>query len=240
MRPHASSPNELGCGTSRPTAGVAAGFARSTRAQARRAVVAVEVAAEQRRQPGVAHDVAAGDRAVAVAAVRLLEHRRPRPGAARRVASGPRARPRARPAVVGGEPDVDLLVGVLADVADHELPGRAVEREAPRVAQPDARRSPAPARPGRAGSACRAARPGPARARTGCCPPPPSPVPSHSLPSGPNCSWPPLWFSRLVVRDRQQQPPVAGSATSGSAAERRYSRTWISPRAESRPPLAVR
>ena len=46
-------------------------------------------------------------------------------------------------------------------------------------------------------------------------PPPPSPVPSHSFPSGPNCSWPPLWLLASRVRDREQQPPGAGSPTSG-------------------------
>ena len=106
-----------------------------------RAVVAVQVGARELGQGGVAHDVAAGDRARG--AVRVLDDRQDgsRRGAGRSVARiGVQALVLV-PAVVGaravarGGGEVDLLVAVLADVADDEVAGVAVVGEAPRVAQ---------------------------------------------------------------------------------------------------------
>ena len=89
-------------------------------------------------EPRVAHDHAARDRAVAVA-VRADDHRRDVAGrrlagrVARAALERPPAEVRAAPAAARHE--VDLLVLVLADVADREVARAAVEREAPRVAQ---------------------------------------------------------------------------------------------------------
>ena len=71
-----------------------AGVREVDRAQLADAVVAVQVAAEQRRQAGVAHDVAAGDRAEAVAGCGSWSAPASRPGVARGVARPPRRRPR--------------------------------------------------------------------------------------------------------------------------------------------------
>ena len=107
-----------------------------------RAVVAVQVGAGELGQGDVAHHVAAGDRARR--AVRVLDDRQ---DGARRSAAPARRPGRCAapsyvvPAVVGagavarGGGEVDLLVAVLADVADDEVAGVAVEGEAPRVAQ---------------------------------------------------------------------------------------------------------
>src|SRR6202007_247030 len=85
----------------------------------------------------VAHDIAAGDRAPAVAVALgdngelragggLVEVAPPAlPGAPAEVRAARRALAR----------EVDLLDRVLPDVADDEVVGDAVEREAPRVAQ---------------------------------------------------------------------------------------------------------
>ena len=98
MRPQASSPNELRlCHVRGPTAASSPGCARSTERSVARAEVAVEVAAVQRRQPRVAHDVAAGDRAEAVAAVRLARAPGGAAPRAARVAPGRRACPRSTP-----------------------------------------------------------------------------------------------------------------------------------------------
>ncbi len=87
----------------------------------------------------IAHDVAAGDR-LAAGAVVLEDRRDVARGGARRVrAVVERAALEALPAEVGGAAlrrgVVDLLGVVLADVADEQVAGRAVEREAKRVAQ---------------------------------------------------------------------------------------------------------
>src|SRR3954468_23361505 len=102
------------------------------------AEVAVDVAAAQRRQLRVAHDVAARDRAVALR-MRVLDDRRARAGRALVGEVAPRALERApapvdaAPAAAAGE--VDLLHGVLPDVADDEVARATVERVAPRVAE---------------------------------------------------------------------------------------------------------
>ena len=57
----------------------------------------------------------------------------------------------------------------------------------------------------------------------------PSPVASHSLPSGPNWIWPPLWLLAMSWRIASRTRALAGSATSGSEVERRYSRICSSP-----------
>ena len=67
-RPHMSSPKELSRGTSRPSGRVRRRVREIHRAQRGRAEVAVHVAPEQGRQPRVADDVAARDRAEPVAA----------------------------------------------------------------------------------------------------------------------------------------------------------------------------
>ena len=167
-------------------------------------------------QRAVAHDVAADDRAVAVA-VAGDQHREDRvrgpPGLVAAI-SLPDA-----PAVVGARArargrEVDLLLQILSDVADDQRAGRAVEGEAPGVAQPvgpdlrlpaglpgervAARDRVAAARAtGRSAGSCRAAcrcsgrclpgRPRCRRRRRRC---------TGRLP-GPNASWPPLW---LVLR----------------------------------------
>ena len=111
-----------------------AGAGEVGRTQLGDAAVAVDVAAEQRRQAGIAYDVAARDRAEAFG-MELLQRGRRRAGGAGGVAHPRRIALEARPAVVGRQAEVDLLDGVLADVGDRDLPGRAIEREAPRVAQ---------------------------------------------------------------------------------------------------------
>ena len=95
--------------------------------------------------------------------------------------------------------------------------------------RPCASCSTAPASPGPAAAACRAATPGSARGRTGCCEPPPSPVASQSLPSGPTCTCPPLWLAAWVCGIASSSAAAAGSATFGFAPSARYSQTWISP-----------
>src|SRR5205823_4787216 len=107
------------------------------REQPPRAVVAVDIAAVERGDAAVAHDVAAGDRAVPVA-VEELEDRED--GARRglvRVAPAALPRPPAvvAPARAPAAREVDLLDLVPADVGDRQVAGPAVEREAPRVAQ---------------------------------------------------------------------------------------------------------
>ena len=128
------------------------------RAQLAEAEVPVDVAPGERREPGVAHDEAARDRAEAVAGVGEVDHRRR--GARRPLAGGAQRRPVLRgarvrvgrrqdlalvaapPEVQAAAPaggrgrEVDLLAVALADVRDREVAGRAIEREAPRVAQP--------------------------------------------------------------------------------------------------------
>ena len=59
--------------------------------------------------------------------------------------------------------------------------------------------------------------------------PPPSPVASHSLPSGPKRTCPPLWFAALECWIASSGRPLPASATFGFEAERRNSRIWISP-----------
>ena len=109
------------------------------------AEVAVDVAAVERGERAVADDVAADDRA-GPDGVRVVEHR-----ARRSRAAGARARRRlgqrvgdlalalvpaeVRAARAPVAPEVDLLAGALPDVADDEVAGLAVEREAERVAQ---------------------------------------------------------------------------------------------------------
>ena len=120
---------------------VARAGARNDRAQVADAEVGVEVATEQRRQPRVAHDVAAGDRLAAGLVV--LEDRghvdargrarRDRAVVWQRALEAPPAEVRPAPARRG---EVDLLGVVLADVAEQQVAGLAVEGEAKRVAQP--------------------------------------------------------------------------------------------------------
>src|SRR5262249_29179378 len=102
------------------------------------AVVAVQVGALQPRDGGAAVDVAAHQRAALVATVLPDGQGQPARAAA------PRAREAVPPlhavpavvlaAVAGGRLEVDLLVAVLADVADVQVAGAAVEAVAPRVA----------------------------------------------------------------------------------------------------------
>ena len=217
-----------GCRTDSPIAASLAGFARSTDRRARVAEVAVQVAPDERRQPGVAHDVAAGDRAVPIAC------------GSSSTGSGRRRRSR-----------IAVPAGVQALEARPAVVGRRARRRSPRT-RPGRRRRSRAARPrGRTRSATGCAGPAPsppARARPGSsrislpsseagsceCPnwlfdPPPSPVPSHSLPSGPNCSCPPLWFSASVCGMLSSSRPLRRIGDVGSPAERRYSQTWISP-----------
>ena len=60
-------------------------------------------------------------------------------------------------------------------------------------------------------------------------PPPPSPVVTHRQPSAPKCSWPPLWFDSDECSIVRTFLRVAGSATSGLAAERVTSSIRMSP-----------
>src|SRR5688500_13768125 len=91
----------------------------------------------------LAHYVAADDRALRGGPARaVLEHGRYVPGrlAACRCPLEGRAALEAVPAVIvagslSGGCEVDLLSRVLADVADRDVAGRPVEREAPRVPQ---------------------------------------------------------------------------------------------------------
>src|SRR5204862_8248043 len=113
-------------------------WAQPHRVEARVAVVAVYVTAIEAAQRLVAHHVAADDRAEA-GAVRANEHGRR--VARRRPALEATPRLEVAPAEVapGGRPtrlEVDLLEAILPHVADRERAPRAVEREAPRVAQP--------------------------------------------------------------------------------------------------------
>ena len=166
----------------------------------RPAVVAEDVHAVERGDRRAAVHVAADDRAVAVV-VRRLDDRVAR--AAGRCAPSNSCKPsRAVPAPVDAllrraRREVDLFVRVLADVADPHVAGRAVEREAPRVAQARTSRSRgrAPARPtnglsagivygapplrrrDRCAGSCRAACRGSGRCRAGRPPLPPSPRP---------------------------------------------------------------
>src|SRR5262249_32658389 len=103
------------------------------------AVVREEVHAEEAQVLRTAVDVAANDGAAEVVAV--FGHRQ---GQALTRALGPRrvAVPALHPVPAQVEPadagasDVDLLPRTLADVADPQVAGRAIEGVAPRVAQP--------------------------------------------------------------------------------------------------------
>ena len=106
-----------------------------------RAEVRVQVVAAE-GDDRAAVDVAAGDGAVAAGVVRVGAHREPQVAAVDRLAlvdgeslvvAPAEARPRRRAV----RDPVDLLVAALADVADVEVAVRPVEREAPRVAQPE-------------------------------------------------------------------------------------------------------
>ena len=55
---------------------------------------------------------------------------------------------------------------------------------------------------------------------------PPSPVLTYRNPSGPNWSWPPLWFEAVVCGIEWTSRAVVGSATLGSVADRWNSTTW--------------
>ena len=122
---------------------------------------------------------------------------------------------------------VDLFPGALADIADPQVAGRPIEREAPRVAEPDTPRS------GRApngrhtgwSTGCRTGSE-PVRRLTsirrslprsvprlcarlpGSPPLPPSPSPMYRYPSGPNAMCPPLWLSYGWLNP-QQGPATA-------------------------------
>src|SRR4029077_13736501 len=93
----------------------------------------------QAREARVADYVAAGDRAVA-AVVRVFEHRLHVAADAQARVLAPRPLPRAPaevdPACISPRAEVDLLDVVLTDVADRDVAGAPIEREAPRVAQP--------------------------------------------------------------------------------------------------------
>src|SRR5205814_1204826 len=104
----------------------------------RGAVVAVHVAAVEALKRAVAHHVAADDRAEA-GTVGADEHGRRVAG--RRPSLEAAASLEVAPAEVapGGRAarlEVDLLEAILPHVADGERAGGAVEREAPRIAQP--------------------------------------------------------------------------------------------------------
>ena len=92
---------------------------------------------------------------------------------------------------------VDLLDLVLADVADPDLAQRRVEPEAPGVAQPGEHDLPvaACAPSTRVAISLPSSDCGSWAWRSGSNAPPPSPRPRYRRPSGPNASWPPLWFS---------------------------------------------
>ena len=99
----------------------------------------MHIPAGKRGKVGCADDVAARDRAVTLR-VRPHEHRRRVRGRRQRLRGDPCDSLERVPAVEGActgaaRREVDFLPGVLADVGEHEVPGRAVEREAPGVAQ---------------------------------------------------------------------------------------------------------
>ena len=103
------------------------------------AVVAVDVAAVEGRKRAVADDVAAGDGAGAPV-VAVFEDRRDRVRGGLVLVEAVGSL-KGRPAEVGPLglallPVVDLLEGVLADVADRDRAGLGVEAEAPRISQP--------------------------------------------------------------------------------------------------------
>src|SRR5436190_6973162 len=107
------------------------------RPQRRLAEIAVDVAPVERRQGLVPHHVPAGDRAVA-GGVFVDDARLHRVWRGAAVEAAPALED--VPAVVGALPraaagEVDLLLGVLTDVRDHQVAGQPVEREAPRVTQ---------------------------------------------------------------------------------------------------------
>src|SRR4051794_27524631 len=115
---------------------------RTARPQPRRldpsaAEVAEHVAPVERRDRTVADDDAAGDGAVA-AAVEALDDRAHVAGSglAGRVAAAALERAPAEILAAAAAHEVDLLDRVLADIADREVPGAAVEGEPPRIAQP--------------------------------------------------------------------------------------------------------
>ena len=198
-----------------PVAASVAGAGEHHRAQRRAAVVAVDVAAGERRQAGVAHDVAADDRAVAVAA-RASSRASGRPRRARCRRCAPRCprstasrswRPR-RARVRAPSRPPRSRPGRRRRSRGRRWPGRT------RSATGCAARRPRP--PAAAPARERVARRDPVRRPfgsmrrslpsgfVGLCAlsgtallsaPPPSPVPAHSIPSGPTWSWPPLWFS---------------------------------------------
>ena len=208
-----------------------AGFAEVDRAQPRRAEVAVQVAAGQRRQAGIAHDVAAGDRAEPVPRAPSSAPARAVPAVAGR---GHRRPPRRRPRSTASRS---------WRRARRRSPRRASWPTSAITSWPFARsnenrhglRSPRASTSGEGAS--RSSRislpssdPGPARARTGRCRRRRRRSRARACRPGPNCSCPPLWLAASVCGDRPAAAGrCAGSATSGFAAERRYSQTWISP-----------
>ena len=143
----------------------------SEAAHERRAVVGVEVGAVEQRQRLAAIDEAARDRAArfvvysttgSVSPLRSQRAARSRqcsPSMIVPAEVAPGERPRRR--------HVDVLPAVLADVGDVEVAGLAIERVAPRIAQPDVRRSAASAAGASTSIAAswRAARSGSARCR---------------------------------------------------------------------------
>ena len=142
------------CDTASASARSERASASATERSCAAAQVAVDVAAGERGQAGVAHDVAAGDRAHLARRARARTRGRRSPGgvAHSRRGGGVRARALpARPAVVDAAWPPSVAAGatstssraLLADVADHQVVRLAVEGEAPRVAQADARTSPA-------------------------------------------------------------------------------------------------
>ena len=218
-----------------------------------RAEVGVHVAAHEPGQGRVADDEAPGDCASAApGGARVLEHRELGVGEHR-----PFEQMVALvvvPAEVGalgarhGASESDLLPDVLADVTDRGRPC-PVEREPPRVAAGRTPRS----RPSRrvadervVGGTAYGLRAGavdpqhlaeqpvevlPVAVRVAAPAPYRRPVAVHSMPSGPNCSCPPLWFAAPGWRKTITLRALLSSASVGSVGETLNSLIWLLPAA---------
>src|SRR5262245_54329326 len=109
------------------------------RAHPAAAEIPVEVDAGEPGNTAAAIDVSAGHRAPVGVPILDGGEREPRLGAARgleAVESFHHVPPVVHPARAGRGEDIDFLPEILADIADVEIPGPAIERKAPRVPQP--------------------------------------------------------------------------------------------------------
>src|SRR5215470_3676357 len=109
------------------------------RAHPATAEISVEVDAGEPGDAAAAIDISAGHRAPDGVPVLDDGQREPRLAAARgleAVQSFHHVPPVVHPAGAARGEDIDFLPEILADIADVEIPGRAIERKAPRVPQP--------------------------------------------------------------------------------------------------------